>query len=159
MSGKIPLIFETSSDSSVASVPYQSTVNTSSWSSALSWLSGLSCWVGLTLPTPESLSDSSSSLGCGSDEVIDEILEDVIGGSSSKFAKIWRVFCPMYNVYASKYFFIIVGSFIFFRIVLRSFWLDGEKKDIIFVSASQMLTSPGRDLIWTGVDVPAISSM
>ena len=31
--------------------------------------------------------------------------------------------------------------------------------DMIFVSVSKMLTSPGRDLIWIGVEVPAISSM
>ena len=38
--------------------------------------------------------DSSES---GVDEVEDN-LEEVIGGSSSKLAKICRVFCPMYNV-------------------------------------------------------------
>ena len=69
------------------------------------------------------------------------------GGSGSKLAKICKVFCPTYRVYASKYFFIMIGSFMFLKIVLRSFWLDGEKNDMIFVSVSKMLTSPGRDLI------------
>ena len=52
--------------------------------------------MGLALPTPESVSDSSSSLENDFDEVTDDNLEDVIGGSSSKLAKIWRVFCPTY---------------------------------------------------------------
>merc|ERR1712077_74995 len=87
VSGKIPSTSEMSLRSPESSVPYQSTVNSSS----------SSCWVGLNLPTPESVSDSSSSSELTFNEV-EDILEEVIGGSSSKLAKICKVFCPMYNV-------------------------------------------------------------
>ena len=54
--------------------------------------------MGLALPTPESVSDSSSFSERDPDEVVDEILEEVIGGSESKFAKTCKVFCPTYSV-------------------------------------------------------------
>ena len=41
--------------------------------------------MGLALPTPESVSDSTSFSERDPGEVVDDILEEVIGGSESKF--------------------------------------------------------------------------
>ena len=54
--------------------------------------------MGLALPTPESVSDSASFSESETDEVVDDILEEVSGGSESKLAKICKVFCPTYSV-------------------------------------------------------------